>query len=268
VYEFGEHDGRPFLAMQYLEGQTLQESIQGKPLKIPTLLDLGIEISDALDAAHSKGIIHRDIKPANIFVTSRGQAKILDFGLAKKQPIKEAKAVETLAGATVSLPQESLTSPGSALGTIAYMSPEQVRGEDLDPRTDLFSFGAVLYEMATGQHAFSGRTTGVIFDAILNREPAPAQKLNSQVPLDLGQIISKALEKARCAIPACRGYARGSEAAETGQPVRTGLRCRRTSQSDVFFRQTHHPVRCAGASTWCRRIGLVAFSIAPNPSSS
>jgi eukaryotic-like serine/threonine-protein kinase len=197
VYEIGEHEGRPFMAMQYLDGRTLQERVQGKPLKIGTLLELGIQIADALDAAHSKGIIHRDIKPANIFVTTREQAKILDFGLAKQQSAHRAKAVESSEGSTVSLPQESLTSPGSALGTIAYMSPEQVRGEDLDARTDLFSFGAVLYEMATGQHAFSGRTTGLIFDAILNREPVPAQSIKSQIPLELEQIIAKALEKDR-----------------------------------------------------------------------
>jgi serine/threonine protein kinase len=199
IYEIGEHAGLPFIAMQFLDGKTLQEYIQGKPLKTATVLDFGIQITDALNAAHSKGIIHRDIKPPNIFITTLGQIKILDFGLAKHQPLTNriADAIGSSAPPTASLPEESLTSPGSALGTVAYMSPEQVRGEDLDARTDLFSFGAVLYEMATGQHAFSGRTTGVIFDAILNRQPLPARKVKSQIPLELEQIIQKALEKDR-----------------------------------------------------------------------
>jgi eukaryotic-like serine/threonine-protein kinase len=199
IYEVGEHEQRPFIAMQYLEGQTLQECISGRPLKIANTLELSIQIADALDAAHAKGIIHRDIKPANIFVTVRCQVKILDFGLAKHQPFhrRTAQAIGASAQPTASLPEESLTSPGSALGTISYMSPEQVRGEDLDPRTDLFSLGAVLYEMATGQHAFSGRTSGLIFDGILNREPISVRGLNSSVPVELEQIVAKALEKDR-----------------------------------------------------------------------
>src|SRR5438477_6219205 len=199
VHEIGEHQGRPFIVMQYLEGETLQHRIAEKPIDSQTVLELAIQLSDALDAAHSRGIIHRDIKPANIFVTSRGQAKILDFGLAKHEAVhrRVVRASAASSEPTASLPDQSLTSPGSALGTVAYMSPEQVRGEDLDGRTDLFSFGAVLYEMATGQHAFAGRTTGLIFDAILNREPVPARKIKPQIALELEQIISKALEKDR-----------------------------------------------------------------------
>jgi len=199
VYEVGEHNSRPFIAMQYLEGETLQQQIRGKPRKIQTVLELGIHIADALDAAHARGIIHRDIKPANIFITTRGHVKILDFGLAKRETghRQVAEAVGTWGEPISSMSQESLTSPGFALGTVAYMSPEQVRGEDLDGRTDLFSFGAVLYEMATGQHAFSGRTSGVIFEAILNKSSVSPRQFNAEIPLELEQIITKALEKDR-----------------------------------------------------------------------
>ncbi len=249
IFDVGEHDGRRFIVMEHLDGRNLREHLGSKPLPSEQVLDLAIEIADALDAAHTAGIVHRDIKPANIFVTARGHAKLLDFGLAKLTSARAQSGApqgDPGQGATASIREDIVTTPGTAMGTVAYMSPEQARGEDLDARTDLFSFGAVLYEMATGRQPFAGSSTATIFTQILRDAPEPPRKINPPVPQGLEQIILKALEKER------------NLRYQTASDLRADLsRLRRDSSGSATLSQ---PLATAGRSRRGMRLGAVGMA--------
>jgi eukaryotic-like serine/threonine-protein kinase len=247
IYEIDEYEGRRFIAMEFLDGQTLKHHIAGRPLEIESLLDWSTQIAEGLDAAHSAGIIHRDIKPANLFITARGHAKILDFGLAKLAPAGQKVAEGATQSGRGAADEQLLTSPGTSIGTVTYMSPEQVRGGDLDKRTDLFSLGSVLYEMGTGAMAFSGATSGVIFEAILNRPPVPPLRLNPALPAGFEPVVNKALEKDR--------KMRYQSAADLGADLR---RLKRETESSRVVVPREVVEASAGFSSNSNRWGLYA----------